>query len=114
MTDFRLGTIGFGYDDWSGPFYPKSVRSGDWLSFYARHFNSVELDTTFHAMPDASRVRRWADAMPDAFPFCVKTLRRGPRDLPLGRAGDPMRRFLEVVRELGDKLGAVLLQFSPD
>ena len=114
MPDWRLGTMGFGYDDWSGVFYPKSVRSGDWLSFYARYFNAVELDTTFHAAPDASRVRRWAAAVPDDFRFCAKAPRTVTHDLPLDRAAAPMVQFLAVVREMGEKLGAVLLQFPPD
>src|SRR4051794_9334945 len=113
MPDWRLGTMGFGYDDWSGPFYPPGVKSADWLSFYARYFNAVELDTTFHAAPDAARVRRWADAVPDDFRFCVKTPRAVTHDLPPDRAADAMVAFLSTVAELGPKLGAVLLQYPP-
>ena len=110
---WRLGTMGFGYDDWSGPFYPRSLKTADRLSFYAKHFNAVELDTTFHAAPDAGRVRRWAVAVPDHFRFCVKTPRAVTHDQPLDRSADAMLRFLDAVREMGDKLGAVLLQFPP-
>lgn len=113
MTDWRLGTIGFGYDDWSGPFYPPSLKASDRLSLYARHFNAVELDSTFHAAPDANRVRRWADAVPADFRFCVKTPRAITHDLPLDRAVGPMRDFLDTLREFGPKLAAVLLQFPP-
>src|SRR4051812_24078708 len=76
MSPFRLGTMGFGYDDWAGPFYPKGLRRDEWLTFYARHFNAVELDTTFHATPDVERVRRWAAAVPEDFRFCAKPRRR--------------------------------------
>src|SRR3954469_23598862 len=90
MTDWRLGTMGFGYDDWSGPFYPRGVKSGDWLTFYARYFDAVELDTTFHAAPDAGRVRRGAAPVPDDFRFCAKAPRAVPHDLPPDRAADAM------------------------
>lgn len=76
----------------------------------------MELDTTFHAVPTAGRVRRWADASPDDFRFCVKT----PKDVTHadGRLSAPERvdtmlRFVESAREFGGKLGVVLLQFPP-
>jgi uncharacterized protein YecE (DUF72 family) len=112
--EWRLGTIGFGYADWNGVFYPAGLKSSDRLSFYARHFDAVELDTTFHAAPTHERVKRWAAAVPDDFRFCVKT----PKDVthappPLSRRAGPMVEFLDVVRGFGGKLGVVLLQFPP-
>jgi uncharacterized protein YecE (DUF72 family) len=116
MADWRLGTMGFGYDDWSGPFYPPGLKSTDRLAYYATHFNSVELDTTFHAVPDVSRVRKWAAAVPEDFRFCVKTPRLITHDSPLDAPATlaEMRSFLDVVRGgMRDKLGAVLVQFAP-
>lgn len=113
MNDWRLGTMGFGYDDWSGPFYPPGLKTSDRLSYYARHFNAVELDTTFHAAPDVKRVRHWAASVPEDFRFAVKAPRAVTHDAPLERAVAPMRAFLETCREFGPKLGAVLLQFAP-
>lgn len=112
-TDWRLGTVGFGYDDWAGAFYPDGLKPADRLSYYARHFNAVELDTTFHAAPDAARARRWAAAVPEDFRFCVKTPRAITHDLPLDKAAKPMGEFLDAVREMKSRLGAVLLQFPP-
>ena len=116
MTHWRIGTVGFGYDDWSGVFYPDGLKSADYLSFYARHFDAVELDTTFHASPTAERVGRWAAAVPEAFRFCVKT----PKDVThatgsgtiASRVG-PMLGFLDAARGFGEKLGVVLIQFPP-
>ena len=70
---WRLGTMGFSYGDWAGVFYPRGLKNVDWLAHYARHFNAVELDTTFHALPDRDRVRRWGDATPPDFRFAAKT-----------------------------------------
>jgi uncharacterized protein YecE (DUF72 family) len=113
MINWRLGTVGFGYDDWSGVFYPPALKSSHRLAYYARHFNSVEIDTTFHAAPDAGRIRRWAAAVPDTFRFCVKTPRAVTHDLSLQEAARPMLDFLKSLREFGDKLAVVLLQFPP-
>jgi uncharacterized protein YecE (DUF72 family) len=105
--------MGFSYTDWAGVFYPRSVKPGDYLAHYARHFDTVELDTTFHATPPAERFRRWAAAVPDHFRFCMKAPRLVTHDLPLDRAAGAMADFLTVARELGDKLAVVLLQFPP-
>lgn len=114
MTNWRLGTMGFSYPDWEGPFYPRGLRSGDYLSYYARYFDAVELDTTFHAAPTAERVRRWAAATPDNFEFCVKTPKDVTHGPSLARAGDAMRRFVDGVRTFRKKLACVLLQFPPN
>ena len=114
MPHWRLGTIGFGYSDWQGVFYPKDVKPADYLAFYSKHFDTLELDTTFHAAPTPERVRRWASAVPQGFRFCVKT----PKDVthappPLTRRTRQMLEFVETARAFEDKLGVILLQFPP-
>lgn len=105
--------MGFSYTAWAGVFYPRSVRPSEYLAYYARCFDCVELDTTFYAAPDLDRVRRWAAAVPDEFRFSAKT----PRDITHAQAvadqAAAMRRFVETLAALGDKLGVVLLQFPP-
>ncbi|MEM1165875.1 MAG: DUF72 domain-containing protein [Planctomycetota bacterium] len=115
-TTWRLGTIGFAYPDWAASFYPPGVSGADRLSHYAHHFNAVEVDATFHAIPAPKIVRRWGEAVPDGFTFYLKT----PREITHGAdAGhlvrssshQHMHHFLTVGAELGDKLSVVLLQF---
>lgn len=105
--------MGFSYPAWAGVFYPRSVRPGDYLTYYSRCFDCVELDTTFYGLPEPQRVRRWAAAVPDDFRFAVKT----PRDITHADdvAGQHrlMRRWTDTLLELGPKLGVVLLQFPP-
>jgi len=113
MSDFRFGTMGFGYSDWAGVFYPDGTKAGDYLSYYARQFDIVELDTTFHATPPVERVRRWAEVTPDTFKFCVKTPREVTHDGSLDRRTGEMGRFLDVMRALGPKLATVLIQLPP-
>jgi uncharacterized protein YecE (DUF72 family) len=111
--DWRLGTMGFSYADWAGTFYPPGMKAGDYLAHYARHFDAVELDTTFHAVPPAERFRRWAVVKPAGFRFSVKTPRAVTHDLPPDRAAPAMLEFLDAARALGEKLGVVLIQYPP-
>ena len=113
MPRIRLGTIGFGYADWAGEFYPPGVRPGDYLSHYARHFDTVELDTTFHATPPIERVRRWFEATPEHFRFCVKAPKEVTHEGPIDRQLPAMEAFLDVMRGLGEKLAAILIQLPP-
>lgn len=113
MLDWRLGTMGFSYAEWAGVFYPRGVKPGDYLGYYAQFFNAVELDTTFHASPPPERVRRWASVVPEDFTFCPKTPRAVTHDAPIDKGVGTMMAFLDVAREFGPKLGCVLLQFPP-
>lgn len=110
---WRLGTMGFGYPEWAGVFYPRGLKSGDWLAYYATHFDAVELDTTFHAVPDPNRVRRWATAVPQGFRFAVKTHKAITHEGTIDGRIELMRAFVDVVRNLGQKLGVILIQFPP-
>lgn len=110
---WRLGTIGFSHEHWIGPFYPRALKTADYLRFYADHFDTIELDTTFYAAPDANRVRRWRDETPAAFRFTVKAPRDITHEGTLDKNVAAMSSFLDVLTEFGEKLGAVLLQFPP-
>jgi uncharacterized protein YecE (DUF72 family) len=112
MADLRLGTMGFSYADWAGVFYPQGMKPGDYLSHYARHFDSVELDTTFHATPPPERVRRWADVTPEHFRFCAKMPKSVTHEGLDRRLGE-MREFVDVMRQFGPKLAPVLIQLAP-
>lgn len=105
--------MGFGYSQWAGTFYPKGMKAGDYLSWYAQYFDTVELDTTFHAMPTASRVRHWASMVPANFRFTAKAPRAVTHDAPLEKGWGPMMAFVDAMRECESKLGVILLQFPP-
>lgn len=115
-TRVRLGTQGWNYDAWVGPFYPTGTRVGDFLSTYARAFRTVEVDSTFYAIPPARTVRGWAERTPADFTFALKL----PQEITHERRlrGDDavaaMELFFDRARELGPKLGPVLVQLGPD
>ena len=67
-----LGTSSFTAAGWEGVFYPKGMRSADYVSFYAEHFHTVEVDSTFYGCPTARTVNNWAARTPQGFIFSVK------------------------------------------
>ena len=103
-----VGTSGFDYKDWRGPFYPRFLKSRDRLAFYAEHFATVELNVTFYRMPKAEAFRGWRDAVPDDFRFAVKASRYLTHIRRLVDPQQPVEFLMERATELGDKLGPVL------
>ena len=110
----RLGTQGFSYKDWIGPFYPPGTRPDRYLPLYAEVFDAVELDTTFYGAPIASRVDGWRDATPDNFLFTAKLPRSITHDRRLIDAEEELEAFVDVMRRLDHKLGPLLIQLPPD
>lgn len=105
------GACGWSYDDWTGSVYPAGTPSHDYLARYAAVFNAVEIDSTRYAVPPVERVRRWARAVPADFRFAAKAPRTITHERALNGTDDDERLFLDTMRELGDKLAAVLFQF---
>src|SRR5689334_586608 len=103
-VDWRLGTMGFSYSDWKEVFYPAGMNASDYLEFYAKHYNAIELDTTFHATPPIDRVKRWRDVTPDDFKFAAKAPKLVTHALKLESGKEPMNEFLDVLRAFESKL----------
>jgi uncharacterized protein YecE (DUF72 family) len=110
----RLGTQGWNYDAWTGPFYPSGTRSADYLGAYARAFDTVEVDSTFYAIPPARTVRGWASRVPPGFTFALKLPQQITHEQRLRACEDLVALFADRVRELEGALGPVLVQFGPD
>lgn len=72
LAGIYLGTSSFTAAGWDGSFYPKGIKAADRLTFYAGHFNSVEIDSTFYACPPTRTVEGWARKTPEKFIFSVK------------------------------------------
>ncbi len=110
----RIGTQGWNYPAWVGPFYPSGTRPAAFLATYARAFSTVEVDSTFYAVPAAKVVRGWAGRVPEAFLFALKLPQAVTHERRLRGAGDVVAAFLDAARELGPRLGPVLVQLGPD
>jgi uncharacterized protein YecE (DUF72 family) len=94
--------------------YPPGTRPSEFLSTYARAFGVVEVDSTFYAVPDARAVRAWAERTPPEFTFALKMPKEVTHERRLRDADDAVRSFLDRARQLGAKLGPILLQMGPD
>jgi uncharacterized protein YecE (DUF72 family) len=110
--NWHLGTMGFSYDDWLENFYPAKTSASDYLSFYSKHFDTVELDTTSYATPPVERVKKWHDVTPDKFWFSAKAPRSITHELPAPEAVDELLRFADAMRAMEQKLGVLILQFA--
>jgi uncharacterized protein YecE (DUF72 family) len=109
-----IATQGWNYAAWVGPFYPLGTRPAELLPVYARAFRGVEVDSTFYAIPDARAVRAWAERTPRDFTFALKMPQEITHERRLVDADDVLNAFLDRARELGTKLGPILLQMGPD
>jgi len=106
-----LGTCGFSYNDWVGNFYPRVMPRREWLSYYAREFNALELNSTYYALPKPSVLEAMVGKTGAGFLFSVKA----NQEMTHQRQQDN-RVFLAFVHMLqpfidAGKLGCVLAQF---
>jgi uncharacterized protein YecE (DUF72 family) len=109
-----IGTQGWNYGAWVGPFYPDGTRPSDYLRLYARAFDTVEVDSTFYAIPPEKTLRGWAERVSDRFVFALKMPREITHERQLAGCADRLAEFTERVRVLGPRLGPVLIQLGPD
>lgn len=110
----RVGTQGWNYEAWVGPFFPLGTRPADYLTVYSRAFDTVEVDSTFYAVPAAKTVRGWYERTPAGFVFALKMPQEITHERKLRDAQDLAKEFYDRARELGDKLGPILIQLAPD
>ncbi len=109
-----LGTQGFAFDDWVGPFYPAGTPKSGYLEAYAARFPTVEIDSTFYGTPRPAVVRGWLERTPSDFRFAAKFPRTITHDKKLVQAQAETGEFVGVMQELGEKLALLTLQFAYD
>ena len=114
MQNLHLGTIGWSYNFWKGKFYPNKTAPKDYLAYYSSRFNTVEVDSTFYRIPTQSTVTNWKQQTPENFMFSLKFPQVITHIKMLKDCQYETGVFLERVNLLGEKLGALLLQFPPN
>src|SRR5258706_12529138 len=87
------------------------MRSADYLAFYAEHFHTVEVDSTFYRCPTARTVNNWAARTPEDFIFCVKVPQIVTHEKALVNCDAEFEEFVRTMDILGPKLGTMLFQF---
>ncbi len=106
-----IGTSGWSYKEWLQVFYPKGTKAGEFLLYYAKRYNAVEVDSTFYAIPKAQSLKRWYEITPPGFIFCLKAPRIITHDKQLVDCQGVLHQFLGIARNLNEKLGCILFQF---
>ena len=111
MGVLYIGTSGFSYDDWVGPFYPPGLPKREWLAFYAREFPTLEVNATYYGIPAPKSMAQMAARTPEGFIFTVKA----HQDMTHRREENAavFAAFLAAMQPLQEagKLGCVLAQF---
>jgi uncharacterized protein YecE (DUF72 family) len=109
----RIGCSGWNYQHWrNGVFYPPRLPPRRWLEFYARHFDTVEVNATFYRLPKEQAVANWARQSPPGFLFAVKMSRYVTHVKRLRELPPSLELFYSRIRPLvrSPKLGPVLWQ----
>jgi uncharacterized protein YecE (DUF72 family) len=111
--DIRIGTSGYHYKHWRGPFYPAKIPASKMLDFYAKHFDTVELNNSFYRLPAETCFEEWKISTPPNFVFAVKASRFLTHNKKLKDPENALENLLPRAAHLGPKLGPILFQLPP-
>jgi uncharacterized protein YecE (DUF72 family) len=109
-----IGTSGWQYRHWDASFYPREVPKPEQLRFYAERFQVVEVNATFYKLPGPGVLGSWAAQAPEDFVFVVKASKFLTHFKKLKDPEEPVERLMSRARELGPKMGPILLQLPPN
>jgi uncharacterized protein YecE (DUF72 family) len=110
--EIRLGTSSFTADGWNGAFYPRGMKSADYLRYYSSRFDTVEVDSTFYRCPTIEAVNNWALKTPPGFIFSLKIPRTITHEKVLIDCDKEFEEFIDAAQVLGEKkLGPMVFQF---
>jgi uncharacterized protein YecE (DUF72 family) len=112
MMEIRLGTSAFTAAGWPGSFYPEGLPEREYLTYYAQHFDTVVVDSTFYRTPSKATVQGWANKTPQGFIFTAKVPQLVTHEKVLVECDAEFKEFVQMMDLLGDKLGPLLLQFG--
>jgi len=106
-----IGTSGFSYQDWIGPFYPENIKKGDMLHLYAQQFNTVEINSSYYRIPPAAVFYHLQRKVPDDFKFAVKANQEMTHVREINQpVFQEFKASLQPLLNSG-KLGCILAQF---
>jgi len=108
-----VGCSGWQYKHWRGYFYPADLPLSQWFDYYARRFETVEINNTFYRLPERATFAAWRRRAPAHFIFSVKASRFLTHMKKLKDPEEPLHRLFTRMRALGTHLGPVLYQLPP-
>jgi uncharacterized protein YecE (DUF72 family) len=109
-----IGTSGWHYNSWNGPFFPRGLSSKDRLRFYGSQFSTTELNGVFYRTPTEEAVKRWREQTPEGFVFAWKASKFITHWKRLSDRSENSLELLESrISLLGEKAGPILFQLPP-
>lgn len=114
LSKIHVGTSGWYYDHWIGPFYPDKTPKENLLEEYAKSFHTVEVNNSFYHLPQEETFLNWKNQTPSDFIFSVKASRYITHMKNLLDPKEPLERFFKRVNLIDKKLGAILFQLPPN
>ncbi len=109
----RIGCSGWNYRDWRGLFYPEGLAAKNWFAFYARHFDTVEINNSFYRLPTPETVDKWREQAPPGFCYAVKANRFLTQTRRLKDCEEAMARMMASFSHFPPTLGPILYQLPP-
>ena len=111
--EWFVGTSGYNYKEWKGPFCPEKMPNKDTLGYYAERLKSVEINNSFYHVPKPHVVESWVEQVPEDLRFVAKTTRRITHIKRLKEVDEETDYFLGIASHFQDRLGAILFQLPP-
>jgi len=111
---FHVGTSGWHYRHWLGSFYPTGLAASKMLEWYARQFDTVEINNSFYRLPPESALQTWRETVPGGFRFALKGSRFITHMKKLKEPGPALAKFFSRGDLLGPRLGPVVFQLPPN
>ena len=108
-----VGTSGWIYRDWWGPFYPQELNQRKSLEFYCQHFDTVEVNSTYYHTPRGTTCEGWRSRTPEGFAFTLKMTGLVTHKKRLRDCADELAVFMAAAAKLEGKLSCVLHQLPP-
>jgi uncharacterized protein YecE (DUF72 family) len=109
-----VGTSGFAFKEWKGPFYPEDLKDDAMLAYYAGKYPTVEINNTFYRLPKEHVLQDWAAQVPESFSFSIKASQRITHYARLKPdSASALEFLLRNTSTLGSRLGPILFQLPP-
>ena len=111
--EIKIGCTGWSYQGWSGTFYPKKLKSSEWLKYYSQIFSITEINSTFYKIPSQEIVKKWNADTPRHFKFTAKFPSIITHEKKLDKIDSEVFTFLTSLLPIHKKILALVLQLPP-
>ncbi len=113
QKSINIGTSGWHYQHWIGPFYPEDLEKSKMLDYYIQYFSTVEINNSFYRLPEEKTFKNWVDKISGGFIFSVKASRYITHMKKLKNTLEALNRFMSGIKPLENHLGPILFQLPP-